>query len=95
MSRASRRAEREAAVSDRIRGLEARVEDAVQRLRLYQMVEGGYIDMDDSPEDRIESLKAEHDSAAAALMRRETSNSAMRGWVGGRQPASKNGAHEK
>ena len=65
---AARRAERSAAVDERIAGLQARADEADERLRrLYKMVEDGVAEMDDLLKDRIAALKADRETAHAAL----------------------------
>ena len=74
---AARRAERSAAVDERIGGLQARADEADDRLRrLYKMVEDGLAEMDDLLKDRIAGLKADRDTAHAALARARGTNRA-------------------
>lgn len=73
----ARRAERAAAVNDRIVGLQARADEADERLRrLYKMVEDGVATMDDLLKDRIVALKADRKAAHAALDRAQGANRA-------------------
>ena len=78
-SLAARRAERAASVNERIAGLQARADEADDRLRrLYKMVEEGVAHLDDLLRDRITALKAEREAANAALARaRGTDRSAI------------------
>ena len=65
---AARRAERAESVNSRIMALQREVADAEDRLkRLYRLVEDGVTDLDDVLKDRLNSLKANHDRAKAAL----------------------------
>ena len=74
---AARRAERSAAVDQRIAGLQARADATDQRLRrLYKMVEDGLVEIDDLLGDRIAALKADRETAHAALSRARGTNRA-------------------
>jgi hypothetical protein len=69
-SLASRRASKAAAVHERLNVLEKEAHETNERLRrLYKLVEDGVTQMDDLLRDRINSLKADRDRAAAALER--------------------------
>jgi site-specific DNA recombinase len=58
------------AVDARIKALEERAAEAEDRQRrLYKMVEDGIAELDDILKDRITALKAERDTARAALAR--------------------------
>jgi hypothetical protein len=75
VSVAARRVEKAAAVNDRIVGLQARADEADERLqRLYKMVEDGVAQMDDLLKDRIAALKADRETAHAALDRARGTN---------------------
>jgi DNA invertase Pin-like site-specific DNA recombinase len=77
VSVAARRAARAVAVDDRIAGLQARADEADERLRrLYKMVEDGVAAMDDLLKDRIVALKADREAAYAALDRARSTNRA-------------------
>ena len=66
----ARRAERSAAVDERIVALEQRAAEADDRLRrLYRMVEDGVADLDDLLKDRLAVLKSEREVAHTALER--------------------------
>ena len=68
-----RQRERTAGLDERIAGLETRVAEADDRLRrLYAMVEDGVAEIDDLLKDRIAILKAERETATAALARART-----------------------
>lgn len=70
-----RRAERAVAVDERIAGLQARADEADERLkRLCRMVEDGVAVMDDLLKDRIAALKADRETAQAALTRARGGN---------------------
>ena len=74
---AARRAERSAAVDERIGGLQDRADEADERLpRLYKMVEDGLADMDDLLKGRLAALKADRETAHAALARARGTNRA-------------------
>ncbi len=67
---AGRRAEKAAAVDERIGRLEKEASQRQDRLqRLYRLVEDGLAELDDLLKDRIASLKAERERAMAALER--------------------------
>jgi site-specific DNA recombinase len=67
---AGRRAERAAAVDERIGRLEKEASLGQERLqRLYRLVEDGLAELDDLLKERIASLKAERERAVAALER--------------------------
>jgi site-specific DNA recombinase len=69
-SLASRRAAKTAAVNERLNVLEKEAHETNERLRrLYKLVEDGVTQMDDLLKERINSLKADRDRAAAALER--------------------------
>lgn len=71
----ARQREQMVGVDQRIVGLVARVADADDRLRrLYGMVEAGMVQIDDLLKERITTLKAERETAVAALSRVRTSN---------------------
>jgi len=75
VSLATRRMERAAAVNERIAGLQARADEADERLRrLYKMVEDGVSPIDDMLKDRIAALKADRETAHAALVRARGAN---------------------
>jgi site-specific DNA recombinase len=77
VSVAARRVEKVAAVNERILGLQARADEADERLqRLYRMVEDGVATMDDLLKDRITALKADRETAHAALDRARGANRA-------------------
>lgn len=74
---AAHRAERTAAVDERIAGLQARADEADERQRrLYKMVEDGLAEMDDLLKDRVAALKADRDTAHTALARARGANRA-------------------
>lgn len=65
-----RRAEREAAIDERMASLEREATDAEARLRrLYGLVEDGITELDGTLKERIAGLKAVRDAAQAALQR--------------------------
>ncbi len=67
---AGRRAQKAAAVDDRIGRLEKEASLGQERLqRLYRLVEDGLAELDDLLKERIASLKAERERAVAALER--------------------------
>lgn len=72
---ASRRAERAAALDQRMDALEQRASEADERLkRLYRLVEDGATAIDDVLKDRIAALKADRDIARAAIERTRGAN---------------------
>ena len=72
---AIRRAERSAAVDQRVAGLEARAAEADDRLkRLYKMVEDGIAEMDDLLKARISTLTTDRDIAWEAVHRARGAN---------------------
>ena len=74
---AALQAERSAAVNDRLVGLQARADEVDERLRrLNKMVEDGAAEVDDMPKDRLQALKADRDTALAALHRARGTNRA-------------------
>ncbi len=76
-SLAARQAEHAAAVKDRIGSLQARADEADERLRrLYKVVEDGLAEMDDLLKDRIAALKADRETAYTALARARGTNRA-------------------
>jgi len=69
-SLSSARAEKEAALNDRLIALQRQVIDADDKLkRLYRLVEDGLTDLDEVLKDRLTTLKADRDRAKAALER--------------------------
>jgi hypothetical protein len=67
---AVRRAEREAALDDRIASLEREAADADRRLRrLYRLVEEGVLELDDALKERIAALRAGRQAAQSTLER--------------------------
>jgi site-specific DNA recombinase len=75
VSVAARRVEKAAEVNDRITGLKARADEADERLRrLYKMVEDGVTEMDDLLKVRVSALKADRETAFAALTRARGTN---------------------
>lgn len=72
---ASRRAERAAALDQRMAALEQRASEADERLkRLYRLVEDGATEIDDVLKDRIAALKSDRDTARAAFERARGGN---------------------
>jgi site-specific DNA recombinase len=69
-SLSSRRAEKAAALDNRIMSLQRAVTDADDKLkRLYRLIEDGITGLDDVLKDRLHTLKAERDRAKEALAR--------------------------
>ncbi len=67
---AERRADKAAALDDRAQALEHEVNDAEVRLRrLYALIEDGTAELDGSLKERVATLRAGRDAAAAALAR--------------------------
>lgn len=76
----ARQRERTTGLDERVAGLQARVAEAEDRLRrLYALVEEGAVEIDDLLQGRIIALKAERETAAAAMARAQ---------AGGRQAVS-------
>ena len=74
---AALQAERSAAVNDRLVGLQARADEVDERLpRLSKMVWDGAAEVDDILKDRLQALKADRDTALAALHRARGTNRA-------------------
>lgn len=72
---AARRVERAGAVNERIAGLQARADEADERLRRpYKLVEDGLAEMDDLLKDRLQALQADRETAHAALERARGAN---------------------
>jgi hypothetical protein len=73
----ARRTEKVNAANSRILKLQRSVTDAEDKLkRLYKLVEDGVAEVDEVLKDRLNSLKAEHDSTKAALERAKASGGA-------------------
>jgi site-specific DNA recombinase len=67
---AERRLDRAAALDDRSRALDHEVNDAEARLRrIYALIEDGTAELDGSLKERVATLRAGRDAAAAALAR--------------------------
>ena len=75
-----RHARNEQEVSQRIVGLQATAVEAAEKLkRLYELVEGGTVQIDDLLRQRIQVLQADKAKADAALQARDRSRAARPG----------------
>ena len=78
-----RRAEKSESLNRRLIALQREVTDAEEKLkRLYRLVEDGLTDLDEVLKDRLNSLKADHDRARAALERAKEYSASPRSLAG-------------